>query len=186
VTHKLLRFETAVRLRIACTLPLLHVPKIAAKIRNVDALKEQASRYLKTAGILESVFPELDSLRLFYRSLYLLVIRLEKNDISTSFIEQLRLKAEDTRICLEAVKKGLAGAVYPLDHARDGLTLDEYLVGDVPASDDFSGLIHLGDTTLEKTLELYSRICARIVHISMVVENALGLEDIFRQYRSMD
>ena len=64
---------------------------------------------------------------------------------------------------------------YPLDHAKQGMSIGEYALSVEPDPDDLGGVYSAGESVLSGLFPLYGRTLARLVLLAERVETALGL-----------
>ncbi len=182
---KMLHFETAAGDRLSQALQLLRVPKVQERIENGTQLASEIARLLPLARLVSALVTDLPAFRAAYHRFFLLLgglHRLSRNEQpSKTLIDGLIRCVEELCHRLKVMKKALGKHPYPFDHARDDITLDEFLVPYIPDPDDQEGWGPVFDATtelFERLVGLQLRLFARLAFAAEKVETALGLAEL--------
>lgn len=182
---KMLPFETSAGDRLSLALQLLRVPKVQERIENGPTLASEIARLLPLSRLVSRQVTDLPAFRAGYHRFFLLLSglqRLSRNEQPRkAHIDGLIRCVEELCHRLKVMKKALGKHPYPFEHARDDITLDEFLVPMIPDPEDKDGWGPVFDSTtelFERLVGLQLRLFARLAFAAEKVETALGLAEL--------
>lgn len=164
--------EAVARKRMTAALQLMRAPGSpvhgTAPLAHVD-------RLLSAARALQDADDKLDFVVNSTRTLVTL-LKLQHSHPSTSTLRHyLSIQSQAVRTSLAALQESLREADYPFEHARGNVTLADYLVKNVPPSNEPAQLAMMGMEALERMDGLVWRVLAQLAKTTEQVESALGL-----------
>ena len=183
---KMLIFETVAGDRLSFALQLLRVPKVQERIENGLQLAAEITRLLPLARLVSRQVIDLPAFRTAYHRFFLLMGGLSQllskgEQPSKTHIDGIIGCVEEICHRLKVMKKSLTKHPYPFEHARDDITLDEFLVPFIPDADDQESWGSVFDATtelFERLVGLQLRLFARLAFAAEKVETALGLPEL--------
>lgn len=182
---KMLPFETSAGERLSLALQLLRLPKVQERIENGSTLASEIARLLPLSRLVSRQVTDLPAFRAAYHRFFLLLSglqRLSRNEQPRkAHIDGLIRCVEELCHRLKVMKKALGRHPYPFEHARDDITLDEFLVPMIPDPEDQDGWGPVFDSTtelFERLVGLQLRLFARLAFAAEKVESALGLPEL--------
>lgn len=182
---KMLPFETSAGDRLSLALQLLRVPKVQERIENGTTLASEIARLLPLSRLVSRQVTDLPAFRAAYHRFFLLLSGLQElsrnEQPRKAHIDGLIRCVEELCHRLKVMKKALGRHPYPFEHARDDITLDEFLVPMIPDPEDQDGWGPVFDSTtelFERLVGLQLRLFARLAFAAEKVETALGLPEL--------
>lgn len=167
-------FEAAFRDRMASALALLDGPGIRKSMPDAPAQAREARRLVPVLGVLGQAQPMLDSLRMGFHALSVLIENIDGNEGSKELEEQMRHWGASVRRDLAALRPVLSTQDHPFSPAGTGFSLAEYAMEALPHEGDVGGLFHAAEETLERCHALHGRILGRLALAAGRAEGALG------------
>jgi Zn-dependent protease with chaperone function len=168
-------FDQAVTDRLWAALKLLHHPKMAARLEHAGKWQEESTRLVPAMSALSRKFGTLMELRTANASLAVLAGNLKGHEDDENLIGELRDHMSQITRQFVDLRRTLMGVDYPLDHAKQGMSIGEYALSVEPDPDDLGDVYGAGESVLSGLFPLYGRILARLVLLAERVETALGL-----------
>jgi hypothetical protein len=175
ILEDLRQFEELILTRITGTLQLLCLAKVASRVENSEALRQEAEHYLTSANELEPQLQALRDLYISYQQLAVLVDQLDSNDDNEKLVRRIRQRMQDLRRELGNLRNRLRHTPYPFEHSQVNMTLGEFVVGAIPANDDLGAILDAAHGAFDRLPRVYARLVGRLAHVAEMVEQAVGL-----------
>lgn len=176
--EKMAKWEKIVCSRIITAVQFLNLPAMKDRMPEVDTafLKKEVNSLLNLAQLLEMQHEPLKHVVLTYHELTILAHQLEavqeeNKDFEVAFNGRLHHVAKT----LTALRSPLAEIAYPFDHARQGLSVGEFLIASLPGNEDLSLVLDTAYQAIDRYYQLVARCFARLCHAAEAVESALSL-----------
>lgn len=170
----LVPFEAALGDRLASALVLLDEKDVRDKLSDASALARESERLVPVLGLLGAAQPRLDSMRVAFHALAILIENIDGNEGARELEEQMRVLASALRKDLAAVSSLLAGLPHPFSPASANVTVAAYAMEALPAEGDIGGLYNAAEEALDRCHALHGRIMGRLALAAGRVEGALG------------
>jgi Zn-dependent protease with chaperone function len=166
------------RERLVLALQLLHVPAVAAKLENGVSFRQDLDRQWKALRTMEQQLPLLEKVNLAVIRLGILVHQLSGNEGDERLNRIIQEEMHVAVTHLDDLARSQANVHYPFDHADKEMTLDMYIVGDTPKSDDLGNILSQSERAVDTMLKLIARTFAHLTHVAASVESAAGLQPL--------
>ncbi|MFC1601680.1 hypothetical protein ACFL34_04970, partial [Candidatus Sumerlaeota bacterium] len=171
----LTRFNQAARVRLTCSLTLLHHDKLQRKMGSQFVPLDQVQQLYESLATLAEGFDLIQGLYEDYSVLGVLLNNLPGNEDN----HKLRQAIEDRIVAcnrqLEQVFRAFNARQYPFDHTAGDITLAGYLVGGLPHVDDTDSVRRI-QQTIDNFYTLYFRLLGRLAQIAEDVETVVGIK----------
>ncbi len=174
----LAEFEKAAADRLSAALELLQAPQIAARLENAQKWQDECARIVPAVRAIATDLPWVLTMRNEQAALGILLDRVEGNRRNEQFLWCVQRAAEALEVSIRQRREQLSIVPYPLDHAKGSMTVGDYVVVDLPWSEDVVAIFHVGRVAVENVLTLYVRLVGRLSFFAEHVEKALGLQPL--------
>ncbi len=178
ISAQMLPFESAAGERLSLAMQLLRAPKIVSMIEGGEDLQTEMEDLLPKAQFLNGLMDELPTFRILYAGLAPLCEHIEGNEDNQRLIEAILDRTEKMYNRLKLVYKALGKQRYPFDHAKEDMTLRDYVFSIIPEPDDLHGIVGVAGEMIERMAMLQVRLFARLAFIAEKVESAVGLSEL--------
>jgi len=167
-------FETAASERLSAAVRLLQVPKVVAAIPEGPFLQEEIRDLIRDGRLISEIIGGLPTLQILFRRTAVLVSRLG-NRRNQKLLEAIFRQMEGMSARLNEIHEKLSGKPYPFDHADAKITLQEFVIPQMPEPMDLPGLVIVTQQLVERLYVLQVRMFARLAYAAEKVESVLGL-----------
>lgn len=169
-------FERAAGERLLAAMELLHVPQVAARLKDATRWQDEVKKILPALAVLIRHSPTIVELREAHIGLAALAGELETQAKNEGLIFSLvKRMGEVYRMMLE-VHNDCGAVAYPFDHAKGSISLGDYLLKSLPVENDLGGIYEASEELLATVYDLYARLVGRLTEIAEKVEKLVGLE----------
>lgn len=175
LAQSMLPFEEAASDRLQAALRLLQAPKIAERVPNGDKLAKEMRETIPEAIFISSMVSGLPSLRVLYRRIAVLFNRWVQDTSQSALLRAIFERMENLHTRLKTIRAELEGKAYPFDHADVSMTLQQFIVPQLPEDDDLGGLMAATEHAFERLFTVQVRMYAKLAHAAEQVEVAIGL-----------
>lgn len=160
--------------RLALALQLALVPSVAKRLTQRGDATE-IRKVLETLQLLCDPMKTLASIYPSFTALCALVRRWQAagdhDDISPVAVSEMR-KLQPT---VKSLRATLSRGVYPFSDASSSISLAQYLMPEVPLTDDLGSLLTALNQVFELAPNLYARLLGRLVDVTLAVEEICGV-----------
>ena len=102
-------------------------------------------------------------------------MRLASEEVSDRFRDAVLERIPRVVDCLANLSNQVDPAIYPFQHAEEGMTLHKFVIPRVPDKTSFSDVLDTAHTALEHFYALHDRVYARLARIAEAAEQDAGL-----------
>lgn len=167
-------FESALRDRMASALVMLEEKEVQEKLADASILAREAARLVPVLGVLGAAQPRLDSMRVSFHALAILIENIDGNEGARELEDQMRNLSAALRKDLIAVRALLGDILHPFSPSFEGITVAAYAMEALPLEGDIGGHYNAAEEALERCHALHGRIMGRLALASGRVEGVLG------------
>ncbi len=160
--------------RLTTALCLLHAAQVAGRMDDTETLPRVA-RVNSVLGDLRAAWPHVQPLREHLFGLGMLMSLVDENGRNQAYWVELQRVAAIVRDLLGKLHEALVATPYPFEHAGGDIHVSQYLLEEIPPSDQVGELSLAAEEMLAKLLALYFRAMAQLAVTAERVEAALGL-----------
>ncbi|MBS0263163.1 MAG: M48 family metalloprotease [Planctomycetes bacterium] len=171
---RMLVFETAASERLTLALRLLQVPKVAGAIPQGDLLQTECQSLIADGRLISEMIGELPELQSLFRGISALLSRMNDNN-APRIIDQVVGSLSRMTDQLQQIHDQLDGRRYAFDHADGKMTLQQFVIPQVPEAMDLSGIVSACELLTERLFTLQVRIFSRLAQAAEKVEQVLGM-----------
>lgn len=171
-------FESLAARRLCSAMQLLMLDRVADRIEGGRELREEVRELLPEAEFAADVISHLPTLRLPFIALLMLVMQLDDHSENRKLHDQITQRLETVHRRLKELRADLGNHLYPLDHAREDMTLREYVLPKVPKKDELGELVEVTQSTFSALVTVQNRLFARLALAAEKVESLFGLEPL--------
>jgi Zn-dependent protease with chaperone function len=173
--EQLASFEAVEVRRLLLSLSLLELPRVAARLPELEHGREEAKRLLACASFLSARFPGMFALRETLSRLEILSVQVKPDQENPRLNAALQEHMDTLQEQLKELHRGLRDRSYPFDHARREITLAQFTIPAMPPANDFQRLLVTAEQALERLHDLYERLLGRLTWLAEQAETALDL-----------
>lgn len=175
--HDLTPFECATRERLYAAMRLLRCPEIAARINRANKIVSHVEAVYRALATMCEVHPSLMDLR---RQVILMaaLCAAASSAADDALVNKLHNLSVDVHRLVTSLRNQLHGAAYPLEHSRQGLTLDADVCQSIPAAHDIGALMSAAIDAMERATHLYPRLLGRLALVAERIEKLAGLSPL--------
>lgn len=171
-------FESAAGQRLFLALELLEVPQITQRVDNAAQHIQQCRQMFPVLQAVCAHAREALALRQAQAELAVLCGKIDKNRDSPGLMRKISDQIDRVYAALADLRQPLSTVMYPYDHARGAMTVNIYLLRDMPVPNDLGALFSAAEQVLEKYVSLYLRLLGSLALIAEKVETAFGLPQL--------
>jgi len=177
IEETLNRFELAAARRIRLALCLLEADLVANRVPDGVPFREDARTLARTAGVLgRKTVPAMMALAQSLRGMLGVLNKFKPNEQNQKLINAALRGGRSVHDALQALKTNAGGSIpYPFEHAQESITVARFLLPEIPAHDDVSGLIQASQGAIENLISLQVRVIGRVILAVEAVEQTLGI-----------
>jgi Zn-dependent protease with chaperone function len=168
-------FEASAGQRLFSALQLLHVQQVAQRVDDLAAHVQQCNKMMPVLNAMCQHHHDALALRDSQAALAAMCGKLDENSDNDWFLSKVREQMDNVYAALGQLRKPLAEVVYPYDHAHGAMTVNSYLLKDMPLPNDLGALFDAAEEAIDKYISLYVRLLGSLALIAEKVETALGL-----------
>lgn len=168
-------YEQDLHLRLRAALQLLSVPEVAARLKDGEALREEAARLLTAYARLAAVFDGYTEQRRNLAVLFTAAQALETAPDNSTLQAAFRARLGTIAAYLRDRRAELKEEPYPFTHAASNMTIGRYLVEQPFREDDAQAVVTAAMGFSENLTALYFRLLGRLAHIASRVEKLAKL-----------
>lgn len=168
-------FETTIAERLRTSLMLLSAPDTSQAIERVEFWRQYADQVTQVIRRLIELWPTVDELHRTHLRLALLLMHVDRYKHSQRYVEYLVQMAKEQFQHFETLHAQTETMPYPFEHAKGPLTVQKYLLPELPDSHALNEILNCGDAMLDRLPELLHRLYGRIARICEFAEHAVGL-----------
>jgi len=173
---RMTEFEEVAGQRLHHSLRLLATPKIAQKLPQATEYQQDLARLMPTLQVLDE---QLDSFQDLAQNHFMLEQRLQElsqNGNNEAVINALLEQRDKNLACMKGIRTEFDKTAYPYSHAKENLSLGEFLLDTLPSNDDIQDIYEGGGHMLQSTARLRARLTGHLCLMAEEVEDALGFE----------
>jgi len=171
-------FEVSAGARLCAAIELLHEPRVGSRIAACDRKRNECSDLLPLVSKIQYGLPEILELRNAHAVLAALGGHLQGNEKNESLRARIRAAMDLVRERLLSVRASFFHIPYPFEHAKEHLTVGEFLLAEVPMSDDLGAIYRASDSLFAGVMSLYVRTIDRLCLIAEEVEAVVGFQPL--------
>jgi hypothetical protein len=177
VEETLQRFELAAARRIRLALCLLEADLVVNRVPDGVPFRNDARALARVASVLgRKAVPAMVELVQTYRGMLGVLTKFKPNETNQKLINAGLRGGRNVRDALEALKTSAGSSVpYPFEHAQESITVDRFLVPNVPTPTDLSSLVETTQGAVENLISLQVRVIGRVILAVEAVEHTLGI-----------
>lgn len=168
-------FETAAQQRLSAALQLACVPKVASRLPAGPDVAAHVARILPALDLVAGQSGKMLTLRNAKGALDALVDLLQAGRKGQTFIKAMVDQLGRVHACLGEIQQALAAAPYPFEHAKGPCSLADYLLPNLPDSENVRAVLQAAGDTLRTTRRLFLRMMGELALVAEQVETLLGL-----------
>ncbi len=163
--------------RLGAALQLLHEPQVAKRIPNSNQAQRRCQELLSCYTALSGQMPILLQIMHLHGALGLLIERLpEEGDDSIFLAIQGITRQVDPAI--RSLRNSWQRCPYPYQKSEEPQSLCNFLIPELPISDQASTIYNCCDQAVSGSFPLYLQLLGDLTRIAEAVENALGLPSL--------
>lgn len=159
--------------RLFLALQLVHLPELLSKLTDITDIHEAVKRQWTALQCMDKQLVLLSDLHLNMVGLTTLARQLNDDDNDAKLIGNIRLQMNESMTLLDSLARSLVNIKYPFDHATPDITLDRFIIGELPEKDDLWLLIEKGEFALHAMIKLILRTTASLAHLAEEIESAI-------------
>ncbi|MCA9174130.1 MAG: M48 family metalloprotease [Planctomycetales bacterium] len=166
-------FEAAIGERLWASLCLLHTPQVQAQLPEASARAAEAQRMLRALRCMSAAHTNVLNLRNAYARLGALCSYLDNGN--EKLYRAIKTTLDQTHGLITQVRNACLTTEYPLEHTQGAMTVGEYLLRTMPASDELGATFEAAQTVLDNFITTYARLAGRVVALAEHVEQACSM-----------
>lgn len=161
--------------RVTLALRIAAMPKVAARLENASSRLATAKTAMEATKAMTPHLKLLAKLRNDFHSLQVLSTLFGQEEPTKQLYDEFKLLLD--RVCerTKEIRNAVAGKPFPFEHANGFVTLDKYLVPELPLNADPGGAFEAADGCLDRAYSLFFRSAAHLASIAVDVETILGM-----------
>jgi Zn-dependent protease with chaperone function len=165
-------YESHAQTRLVGAMLLLHHPGIAAKLPEIEALRNEADQLTIVFRVIGQVFPVLQELRRKNEAMMDALRACQEQSLAAAARVRVAELEPELRQILAGLKPRLEQVRYPYNDTRDDITLAKFARADIPAN-KVEGLCNKCACHVNGLLPLYARVLGRLAFIALKVEEKI-------------
>jgi Zn-dependent protease with chaperone function len=164
-------FESKAYKRIANALSLL------AKTESGGGRKMRiaALKYMRSWNALAEAHGEVVGLERLSQKLLILAHQLDDSGNDEKLINELRNLSSLGHSKLSGLKTRFAGTAYPFEHADNDMSMGQYVIGEIPSTDELGYLLDTMENGVQTYFTLLNRLAAKLADMVVRIEKDLNI-----------
>lgn len=166
------------RNRMVLALRLLHNPEMAARIDDIESLRQRTANFLAIMKSLEAIWPQVLRLREAYNMLGALLGICEEGDGGKEVIQQIERISNVCYDSLQFILNAMNAVSYPFSHAKGNISIAAFLLKESPDKTNPIEVLLASEQAVEQLVELYYRLFSQMAVAAETVESTIGLDPL--------
>lgn len=161
--------------RLMMALRLLQTRGIASRMDDVDRRRDMVEQCLRTLTRLCEALGPLIDLRHDFLGFVAAAANFSGNEQNEHLVAMVQMLLRRCHGHLSRMADFLSGAEYPFEHTGRSMTLREFVVGPLPAEENWDGIAGTSEGAIDRYFSLYFRCLGQLVLAAEAVETIIGL-----------